>query len=255
MKNGIGNIHLWLILLNVVSLFFIMQIVFGLLPLWECSLTDEKVERINSFIVDLSLGITTSTFFYYLLVYYGERKRSKGVRRLIQWRLDAMAANMQVVICYYVYKCDIDCEDFKFLTLKQDSLMKADNLTREELKYWFRWENSDVAINVSGSTERGFVCNYIDLVKHHAERIMKSSVFSLEDTKLMELVDRIGRCELVNHISMLNHNSKIDVYLGNYGKALTHFYQYYCELLEYSKTNNLMAKEGDCRLGIPFVYN
>lgn len=99
-------------------------------------------------IVDLSLGIITSTFFYYLLVYIGEKKRSKGVRKLIQWRLDAMAANMQVVICYYVYKYNVDSEDYRFLTLNQNSLRLADNLTRERLEYWFRWGNSDVAMNV-----------------------------------------------------------------------------------------------------------
>ena len=248
------NIHVWLAILNVVSLLFILQIVFEVIPVWECNLTNEKIDRINSFVVDLSLGVITSTFFYYLLVYYGEWKRSKGVRRLIQWRLNSMAANMQIVISYYVNKYNIECEDFKFLTANLEAFKQAENLTRDKLQYWFRWQNSDSAMNVSGSTERGFVCNYVDMAKHHAERIMESTVFSLEDTELMELVDRIGRCELVNHIEMLNRNPGLDAHLGDYGNAMMHFYEYYLRLSYYAKLEDLMPKEDDCKVGIPFVY-
>lgn len=60
------NIHVWLAILNAVSLLFILQIVFEVIPVWECNFTDEKIDRINSFVVDLSLGVITSTFFYYL---------------------------------------------------------------------------------------------------------------------------------------------------------------------------------------------
>lgn len=246
--------HFWLILINAVSLFFILQIVFEVIPLLDSSFTEEKAERINSFVVDLSLGIITSTFFYYLLVYIGERKRSKGVRRLIQWRLNSMAANMQIVIGYYVDKFNIECEDYKFLTANPEAFKQAENLTRDKLQYWFRWQRSDIAMNVSGSTERGFVCNYIDMVKHHADRIMESTVFSLEDTELMELVDRIDRCELVNHIGMLNHNPKLVAYLGDYGNAMMRFYEYYLSLSCYVKLEDLMPKEDDCKVGIPFVY-
>ena len=58
--------------------------------------------------VDLAVGVITSTFFYYLLVYLGEWKRSKGVRRVIQWRLNAIAQNMEIIIGYYVWKHSVD---------------------------------------------------------------------------------------------------------------------------------------------------
>lgn len=248
------NLHFWLILINVVSLFFILQLVFEIFPLWVCDFTEEKSNKVNSFIVDLSLGIITSTFFYYLLVYIGERKRSKGIRKMIQWRLNTMAANMQIVIGYYIDRYDIDCEDFKFLTAKPEAFMKVNNLTRDELKYWFRWESSDSAMDVSGSTERGFVCNYIDMVKYHADRIMESTVFSMEETELMELVDRISRCDLVNHISILNHNPNLKIYLGNYGNAMMRFYEYYLRLSHYVKQENLMPMADGCRVGMPFIY-
>ena len=249
-----NNIHLWLIILNAIAWFFILQIVFGLIPYWECDLADDRIERINSFVVDLSLGVITSTIFYYLLVYWGEWRRSKGVRRLIQWRLNTMAANMQIVIGYYVVKYNIEYKDSHFLTIEPEVFKKVGNLTRETIDYWYRWGASDCAMNVCGSTERGFVCNYVDLVKHHVDRIMESAVFSLEDTELMELVDRIGRCELVNHIEMLHQNPKLDVYLGDYGNALMNFYLYFCRLSTYVVINDIMPKEEGCRLGIAFVY-
>lgn len=249
------NIHIWLIILNAIALLFILQIVFGLIPCWECDWPSDKIGRVNSFVVDLAVGVFTSTFFYYLLVYLGERKRSKGVRRVMQWRLNAMAANMQIVIGYYVVKYNIKCDDFKYLKINQEAFKQASNLTRYKIDYWFRWENSDCAMNVCGSTERGFICNYIDLVKQHADRIMESTVFSLEDTKLIELVNRIGRCELVSHIEMLNHNSKLDAYLGDYGNALMNFYLFYCSLASYVTISDIKPIEKGCKLGIPFVYS
>jgi hypothetical protein len=233
------NIHLWLVLLNVVSLFFILQIVFELIPLWDSNFTVEKVERINSFIVDLSLGIITSTFFYYLLVYIGERKRRKGVRRLIQWRLDAMAQNMEIVIGYYVYKCKIDCRDMKFLTAHPENFHQVPNPTRDVINYWFGWENGGET-NVCGSTERGFVCYYIDLLMHHANRIMESTVFSLEDTTLMGLISKILRCGYVQHVNLMIVNPKMDMVLGDYGMAFAYFFKLYCELAEYSRIDGLI---------------
>ena len=106
------NIHFWLVVLNAISVFLILQIVFGLFPCWECDWPGNKVERANSLVVDLAVGVITSTFFYYLLVYLGEWKRSKGVRRVIQWRLNAMAQNMDIIIGYYVWKHSIDYNDF-----------------------------------------------------------------------------------------------------------------------------------------------
>ena len=248
------NIHIWLALVNVVSLIFILQIVFEVIPVWECDYTDEKIDRINSFVLDLSIGVITSTFFYYLLVYYGEWKRSKGIRRLNQWRLNTMAANMQIVIGYYVNKYNIQCKDSKFLTAEPEAFKQIGNLTRDKIEYWYRWANSDSAMNVCGSSERGFVCNYIDMVKHHADSIMESTVFSLEETELMDLVSRIDRCELVKHIVMLNRNPKLDVYLGDYGHALMLFYQYYCELSSYVFMDDIIPKEDGCKLGVAFVY-
>lgn len=249
------NIHFWLVVLNALSVFLILQIVFGLFPLWECDWPSDKIERVNSLVVDLAVGVITSTFFYYLLVYLGEWKRSKSVRRVIQWRLDAMAQNMQIVIGYYVVKYNIKCEDYKYLKIQPEAFKQVGNLTREKIDYWYRWDNSECAMNVCGSTERGFICNYIDLVKHHADRIMESTVFSLEDTKLIELVDRIDRCGLVNHIGMLNHNPKLNVNLGDYGNALMNFYLFYCSLASYVKISDLMPKEEGCKLGIPVVCN
>ena len=246
--------HAILVLLNIISMVFILQIVFGLIPLFNSNLSTSRIDLINGFVVDMSVGIMTSTFFYYLLVYIGERRRSKCVRRVIQWRLDTMAANMQIVIGYYIYKYGIEHEDNKFLTIKPESFIQAGNLTRDTIDYWFRWGKSDTAMNVSGSTERGFVCNYVDMVKHHADRIIESTVFAQEDTDLIELVDRIARCGLVEHIGLLNHNPKLDMFRGNYGNELMYFYQYYCELAYYVKQDVLMLKEDDSNLGIAFIY-
>ena len=62
------NIHFWLVVLNAISVFLILQIVFGVFPCRECDWPSDKIERVNSLVVDLAVGVITSTFFYYLLV-------------------------------------------------------------------------------------------------------------------------------------------------------------------------------------------
>lgn len=67
------SIILWL--LNIISVFFIVQIVFEVFPLVDSNYSLDKIDRINSLIIDCSIGILASTLFYILLVYIPERKK------------------------------------------------------------------------------------------------------------------------------------------------------------------------------------
>ena len=148
MKRKWYNIHFWLIILNAIAVIFILQIVFDVIPLWECDMSPEKIERINSFVVDLSLGIITSTFFYYLLVYIGERKRGKDIRKLILRNLNSMASFMQVLFTYYVVKYGIDCHDGKYIDVDSSEFQCVNSPSQEEIQFWYRDEQSDIAMNV-----------------------------------------------------------------------------------------------------------
>lgn len=250
----IFNIHFWLVVMNAISVFLILQIVFGLFPVWECDWPSDKIERVNSFVVDLAVGVFTSTFFYYLLVYLGEWKRSKGVRRVIQWRLDAMAQNMEIIIGYYVWKHSVECNDHKFLKIHPEPFKVAISPTKDVINYWFDWEKGG-SVNACGSTEKGFICNYVDLLLHHGNRVMESSVFSLEDTELMELVNSIVRCPFVQMLNLMIVNPNMIINLGGYGNMLAYFYELYRQLAKYARIDSMVVMDDKGPKGIATIYS
>lgn len=68
------ELHKVLILLNFISALFLLQIVFEWVPLISCNYSTERIANINSLVVDLSIGVITSSFFYYLLIYIPEKE-------------------------------------------------------------------------------------------------------------------------------------------------------------------------------------
>ena len=248
------SIHFLLVVLNAISVFLIMQIVFGLFPVWECDWPSDKIERVNSLVVDLAVGVITSTFFYYLLVYMGEWKRSKGVRRVIQWRLNAMAQNMEIIIGYYVWKHSIDYNDHIFLKIQPEGFKVAMSPTKDVVNYWFDWEKGG-GVNACGSTEKGFICNYVDLLLHHGNRVMESSVFSLEDTELIELIDSIVRCSYVQMVNLMIVNPSKIINLGGYGDMLASFYELYRQLAKYARIDGMVVMDDKGPKGMATIYS
>ena len=247
-------IHFWLVVLNAISVFLVMQIVFGIFPLWECDWPGDKIERVNSLVVDLSVGVITSSFFYYLLVYLREWKHSKGVRRVIQWRLDAMAQNMEIIIGYYVWKYSVECNDHKFLKIQPEAFKVAISPTKDVINYWFDWEKGG-GVNVCGSTEKGFICYYVELLLHHGNRVMESSVFSLEDTELMELIDGVVRCSFVQMVNLMIVNPNMIINLGGYGDMLDYFYELYRQLAEFARIDGMVVMDDKGPKGMATIYS
>lgn len=90
---------------------------------------------------------------------------------MIQWRLNAMAQNMEIIIGYYVWKHSIEYNDHKFLDIQPENLKVAISPTKDVVNYWFNWEKGG-SVNACGSTEKGFICNYVDLLLHHGNRVI-----------------------------------------------------------------------------------
>lgn len=248
------NIHFWLVVLNAISVFLILQIVFGVFPCRECDWPSDKIERVNSLVVDLAVGVITSTFFYYLLVYMGEWKRSKGVRRVIQWRLNAMAQNMEIIIGYYVWKHSVDYNDHKFLKIQPEGFKVAMSPTKDVINYWFDWEKGG-GVNACGSTEKGFICNYVDMLLHHGNKVMESSVFSLEDTELIELIDSIVRSSFVQMVNLMIINPNKIINLGGYGDMLVSFYELYRQLAKYARIDGMVVMDDKGPKGMATIYS
>ena len=65
------------------------------------------------------MRVLASILFYYRLVYIGERKRAKDMRKLIQGKLNVTAYVMEIIIAYYVDKCNVTLKDKRLIGLSR----------------------------------------------------------------------------------------------------------------------------------------
>lgn len=105
------KLHIILTALNIVSIILLFQIIFGLIPSFECDYPVDKIDKINSLVIDLSLGVITSTFFYYILVYIPEKRKEKVIRSIISNDLLYIANNMQMVLAYVAKTYSLEVKD------------------------------------------------------------------------------------------------------------------------------------------------
>jgi hypothetical protein len=67
--------------INVLALFFILQINVGITPLFDApvGMTPERIDKINALASDLSQGVLISSLFFILLVYVPARRKARQV--------------------------------------------------------------------------------------------------------------------------------------------------------------------------------
>ena len=237
----ISILHWVLGILNIISVVLILQIVFRLLPLFSCNLTIEQVERINSLLVDLSIGIITSTLFYYLLAYIPEKKRNKRVRKLIQERIDHLGWLMQVVVAYLCYKFKVKAKSPQLLDANFATIPNIGRFSQDKIDFWISNTKNDVN-DVTGSTELGFLHNYLDLIKRCSTQINSSNVFQLEELQLQAIVLKIMDCRLIADTEFLYNNKTIPMSIGNLAQNIQEFYKLYVQLSEYISLKNITIK-------------
>lgn len=247
-KTTFLNIHFWLVVLNAISVFLILQIVFGVFPCWECDWPSDKIERVNSLVVDLAVGVITSTFFYYLLVYMGERKRAKDMRKLIQGKLNFTAMLMQAVISYYVDKCQLLVKDNRLYGFDKSDFEKAGGIQSSKIDYWYHCPPGSGCTFLRGSTEVGFLRAYIEKVVLVSEQILDSPGFAIEETKLITLITNIKNCNFVREVNLIYANKNKPIGRDPIGGKLYEFYQLYLQLLDFAKVDEIEIR-GDVPAG------
>ena len=208
------SLVLWL--LNIISIVFILQIVFDIFPLFESNYPLIKAEKINSLVIDCSIGIITSTLFYILLVYIPERRKAKTARNAQKIHLQYLAEHMQ----------------FFILSLY---LRKKDGT----LNYFI------------GYNEFGIHTLY-KVVTKTIDKILSNPTIIFEDENLIELLNEIYNCKLFNLIRIYNSKESIAINcLKNVistvelKSALIEYYKLYIRLLKYSSPNSFYINNDD----------
>ncbi len=227
-----------LITLNIISIIFIIQIDFGVLPLINSQIHAEKIQRINNLISNISQGVLVSTFFYLLLVYFPERSRAITTRKLIQPRLDTIVIMMQNSIAYFVYKhnlksatkdfSDLTFEDFKNIERIEDIPMNFKyKLKFKQNDYWTQFSSGTVTEIDNLEHERKILRNKID-------KILSLPIISNEEDLLIETLSKLRDSWFYSGVDSYFKKGKTTT-VQNFNKGL---YEYYLFFLTLSKFSN-----------------
>ena len=86
-------------------------------------------------------------------------------------------------------------------------------------------------------------------------KVMESSVFSLEDTELMELIDSIVRSSFVQMVNLMIINPNKIINLGGYGDMLEFFYELYGQLAKYARIDGMVVMDDKGPKGMATIYS
>lgn len=246
------SLILWL--LNILSIFFILQIVFDVFPLFESKHSLKDVDKINNLVVDSSIGIIISTLFYILLVYIPEKRKSKTARKAQKINLQFMAEHMQFFILYLVkeFSLYVKKDDIQYSQIAFDEFAKVDySIFATEPKYFPLFARAKPGNSFKLIKNQEFGVNIMHrMVSTFINKILSSPIVIFEDEKLIDLLNEISFCDLFN-LSMM-HNNKDLINRENWGyiftteelkNALIQYYKLYINLLKYTTPNTFCINE------------
>lgn len=214
------NLHIILAILNIVSIILLVQIVFGWIPSFECDYPVDKIDKINSLIVDLSIGVITSTFFYYILVYKPEKRKEKVIRSIISSDLLYIANNMQIVLAYVakIYSLEVKDKYYRKIPVKEFSKIKKGTHIEFETVCSFDMEidQNVLAQNAYSISTDAKSLNYTaESIFEKINKINNIPNIIFEDEVLISTLDSISRCVFYNNIHSMNGISK-DFFKNDY---------------------------------------
>lgn len=249
----LNKIHIILFVLNIVALLFILQIVFGLIPLIKCGLSPERVSLINSLTVDLSVGVITSTFFYYLLVYLPEQIRIRQVRQMNQGRIDYLAKLMQFIVAYFCYRFQLKIKSATLVDVDFNDIPQDVSFTDDRIKFWFSMMKGRVT-NLEGSTELGVLYQYLTLILNVSTTLHASNTLSLDDVNLQTTVMRIKDSQLISNVQIIYGNRHLNMYMPGVAQSIKDFYILFQELSKYTKLPEIVINGDKPQGSIPIIY-
>ncbi|MCO5287695.1 MAG: hypothetical protein M9898_14905 [Chitinophagaceae bacterium] len=225
-----------LIILNIISMVLIAQIDLRILPLVPNHINNNRVQRINDLFSNLSQGVIISTFFFWVLVYIPNKRRSRIVRKLIQPRLDTIVTKMQNSIAYFIHKYNIkNLQDhFNGLTIKDFSKIERIGNTKMNFNYRVKYTKNNYWTPFS-SGELTEISNFKHeriIVKEKIDEIFSIPIISAEEDLLIETLAKLRDCWFYSGIlAYASTGEKAIVY--NFNEAVFEYYWYFSILSKY----------------------
>lgn len=238
-----------LVILNAISIFLLFWIIGFPERLINTDYTPDKIDRINSFVIDMAIGIITSTLFYILLVYIPQRKKEKIIRRTIQQPLREIANFMQLPIAYTAFSLDISGNDKYYKKLPNNFYSGIPYKIPTYVGMTFFY-SIDIITNIK-EIELFYRVSLVGLIFERKElfktieKIMEMPNIINENDELIELLQNIKNSSFMNTIGIMEGMKNVDkeTNLTPFDKlSISEFYKLYCQLLKYVTPHKIIPK-------------
>ena len=252
--------HLSLIILNALSLLILLQVVFQVIPYFECDWPTDKIMRVNDMAKDFSITVISSTVFYLLLVTLPEAIKQRQVRRRTQDAIDNIADAMQVIIAYLAHQSSVtrDADDPHYLKIKPTFFETLTDFKKDrQTGFCFSYiKNGEKKLtNVSNWDEISFLYSCVCWLKHTTLDYLDIPVIVYEDPRLVLLIRQIRRSSFIWSVEM-KHSMSFCI-ISEMSKNIQKFYSLYLSLCKYAKQMNELHvgdEEAAKLLSIPVNY-
>jgi hypothetical protein len=230
----IEKILFWI--LNLLSLFLIVQIGLGIIPRFNCDFSDSFVSGLNQTLLNLSYSYVAGVIMYLLISYIPDLGKNKRITATVKPDLELLLNEMYIFL-FYLNNKYIKSKDFN--NLKLSDFKKIDNFSLDKMDFRFSYTKTP---NITHSlaydmeidyfiTRRDAIISLIDGIF-----IIPSAVY-LDDNLIIHLRN-LRNCSL---FKFAEYKHSIDV--ENFDNQLFQFYNLYKLIQDNTKINVNTIKE------------
>ena len=230
--------HSILLVINVLSLIILLQVVFQVIPYWECDWSTDKIARVNDIAKDFSITVISSTIFYLLLVVIPEEIKRRQIRKRTQDAIDSLANSMQEIIAYLAYKCSVSrkADDLHYLKIEPAAfgpIMDFQKNHQTGFYYSYSQNGKKELTNVSNWDEISYLYSRVCWLKRATLDYLDIPVIVYENPELVLLIRQIRRSSFIWDVEM-KHSIPVCT-ISKMNESIQVFYSLYLSLCKHVK--------------------
>lgn len=231
-----------LCILNILSVIFILQINFGLIPLIISSFNITTITNINGLVINISYGFVVSSIFYLIVVYFPEREKRKSTNKIIQSRLCAIANEINKSI-HYLYSKRLDSKDVRIDKLEFSHFEPIICLDKRVMKFNYKIKGSHGGWIPFGTGEQLEINSYVherEIVLSKIDELLALPTIIYIDFELIEILVRLRDCWFYSGVAIfLKSNPQAKVH--NFNKGIYDYYLLFLRLKRYALINEFIV--------------
>lgn len=224
-----------LMFFNVFSFIFILQIMFGIIPLFSTNTSENNVKNINSFVLAVSYSTLPATIFYLFTVTYPNFIKKKEAFKVIQPRLETIVNALHHSVKYLLFKrlnIFTDSINKKLLLSDFDNIQSL-NSEKMDMNYrilgkhggWIPFGSGEITEIQHFERER-------NLIKTKIDEIFSTPSIKYVDDELIVLLTQLKDCWFYAGVDAhLQYGDRVSV--QNFNTGVHDYYQLYIKLSQH----------------------